>query len=197
LSTSETGLSNPNKPAAVPISGSKTSLAILTVTALTAAHASTGSNATLALGLSYALVSATGILLVQHAVSLAQSSRSNGNSVIYSANGFLAQPEETERESSGNNSSDILRDVCAAAGLVMLVASIAIESWRFGGVYQEKRSVIGNWDTHNDYLGFAATIAILLMHMLMYHCLLLMVSPCYYAACRSCLSSSAERSFLH
>lgn len=182
LSTSETGSSehsNANKPAAVPVAGSKTSLAILTATALTATFASAGSNATIALGLSYALVSAAGILLVQRAELLAQSSRSNGNGVIYSANGFLAQPEDAERSGS-NSSSDVLRDVCAAAGLATLVASVTLESWHFADlVYHHEwagRNVVGNWVARNAYVGFAATIAILLVHMLMYYLLLLMVS---------------------
>jgi hypothetical protein len=181
LSTSETGPSehsNANKPTAVPVAGSKTSLVILTVTALIAAFTSAGSNATVALGLSYALVSAAGILLVQRAKWLAQSSRSNGG--IYSANGFLAQPEDTERSSSSSNSSDVVRDVCAAAGLATLVASVTLESWHFGAMLHHHewagRSAIGNWVARNSYVGFAATLAILAVHMLMYQSLLLMVS---------------------
>jgi len=183
LSTSETGTSehsNANKPAAVPVAGSKTSLVILTTTALAAAFTSAGSNATVALGLSYALVSAAGILLVQRAKWLAQSSRSNGNSVIYSANGFLAQPEDAERSSSSDSSSDVVRDVCAAAGLATLVASVTLESWHVGGMLHHHewagRSAVGNWVARNSYIGLAATLAILAVHMLMYQSLLLMVS---------------------
>ena len=178
-STSETGTSehsNTNKPAAIPVAGSKTSLVILTATALIAASTSTGSNATVALGLSYALVSAAGILLVQRATWLAQSSRSNGN-VIYSANGFLAQPEDAERSNSSgsnNSSSDVVRDVCAAAGLATLVASVTLESWGIGGLLH--RSPVGHWVSRNIYVGFAAALGILAVHMLMYWCLLLMVS---------------------
>jgi len=184
LSTSETGTSehsNANKPAAVPVAGSKTSLVILTATALTAAFTSAGSNATVALGLSYALVSAAGILLVQRATWLAQSSRSNGH-VIYSANGFLAQPEDAERSNSSGSSSsvlDVVRDVCAAAGIATLVASVTLESWHFGGMLHHRewagRSAVGNWVARNSYVGFAATLAILAVHMLMYQSLLLMV----------------------
>ena len=184
MSTSETGTSehsNANKPAAVPVAGSKTSLVILTATALTAAFTSAGSNATVALGLSYALVSAAGILLVQRATWLAQSSRSNGH-VIYSANGFLAQPEDAERSNSSGSSSsvlDVVRDVCAAAGIATLVASVTLESWHFGGMLHHHewagRSAVGNWVARNSYVGFAATLAILAVHMLMYQSLLLMV----------------------
>jgi hypothetical protein len=171
--TSETGTgeqSNANKPAAVPVAGSKTSLVILTATALTAASMSTGSNATVALGLSYALVSAAGALLVQRAAWLAQSSRSN---VIYSANGFLAQPEDAERSDSSNGPSDVVRDVCAAAGLATLVASVTLESWHIGGFLH--RSPVGNWVERNSYAGLAVTLAILAVHVLMYRSLLLMV----------------------
>jgi hypothetical protein len=155
---------------------------VLTVTALTASFASAGSNATVALGLSYALISAAGILLVQRAGVLAQSSRSNSG--IYSANGFLAQPEDADR-SGGHSSSDVVRDVCAAAGLATLVASVTLEAWHFGDlVYHHEwagRSVVGNWVARNAYVGFAATIAILLVQILVYYSLLLMVSPrsCY------------------
>lgn len=99
--------------------------------------------------------------------------------MIYSANGFLAQPEDAER-SGGNSSSDVLRDVCAAAGLATLVASVTLESWHFADlVYHHEwagRNVVGNWVARNAYVGFVATIAILLVHMFMYYLLLLMVS---------------------
>jgi hypothetical protein len=174
--TSETGTSehsNASKPAAVPVAGSKTSLVIFAATALTATSTSTGSNATVALGLSYALVSAAGILLVQRSTWLAQSSRSN---VIYSANGFLAQPEDAERSdgsSSSHSSSDVVRDVCAAAGLATLVASVTLESWHIGGLLH--RLPVGSWVARNSYAGFAITLAILVVHMLVYRSLLLMV----------------------
>jgi hypothetical protein len=149
------------------------------VTALIASFASAGSKATVALGLSYALISAAGILLVERAGVLTQSSRSNSNSVINSVNGSLAQPEDADR-SVGNSSSDITVDVCAAAGLATLVASAILEAWYFGDlVYHHEwagRSAVGNWMARNAYVGFAATVAILLVHVLMYHSLLLMVS---------------------
>jgi hypothetical protein len=196
-STSETGTnehSNANKPSAVPIAGSKTSLVILTATALTAAFTSTGSNATVALGLSYALVSAAGILLVQRAAWLAQSPRSN---VIYSANGFLAQPEDAERSDSsgsGNSSSDVVRDVCAAAGLATLVASVTLESWHIGGLLY--RSPVGNWVARSSYAGLAVTLAILAVHILMYRSLLLMV--CYILCqCSLFVNASATARLLH
>lgn len=181
LSTGETGASehpDTNKQAPIPVAGSKTSLAILTATALTALFATAGSNTNIALGLSYALAGATGILFVQRAKWLSQSSRSNGNSVIYSANGFLAQPEDTERTTS-TSTSDVVRHVCGAAGLATLVASIALESWHFGGlVYHGHagRSMSGNWASRHGYIGFVVTIAVLIVHMLMYYSLLAMVS---------------------
>jgi hypothetical protein len=149
---------------------------MLTATSLAAAFASYGSNTAIALGLSYALVSGTGILLVEHARWSAQNSRS---SVIYSANGFLAQPEDSQGSGSGNSPSDVVRDVCAAAGIATLLASVTLESWHFGGLVYNAyagHSVGGNWVSRNGYVGLAASIAILLAHMLMYYSLLLMVS---------------------
>lgn len=96
--------------------------------------------------------------------------------MIYSANGFLAQPEDAERSNSSgssNSSSDVVRDVCAAAGLATLVASATLESLHIGGLLH--RSPVGNWVAQNIYVGFAAALAILAVHMLMYWCLLLMV----------------------
>jgi hypothetical protein len=177
---SESGLSDhsnaQDKPSAVSATGSKTSLVMFTATALAAAFASYGSNTAIALGLSYALVSGTGILLVERARWLAQNSRS---SVIYSANGFLAQPEDAQGSGGGNSSSDVVRDVCAAGGVATLLASIALESWHFGGVVYNAyagHSISGNWLSRHGYVGFAVSIAVLLAHMLMYYSLLLMVS---------------------
>jgi hypothetical protein len=149
---------------------------MLTGTALAAVFAPYGSNTAIALGLSYALVSGTGILLVEHARWLAQNSRS---SVIYSANGFLAQPEDTQANGSNNGTSDVVRDVCAAAGVATLLASVALESWHFGGLVYNAyagHSLSGNWVSRHGYVGFGVSIAVLLAHMLTYYSLLLMVS---------------------
>lgn len=99
--------------------------------------------------------------------------------MIYSANGFLAQPEDTDR-SGGSRTADVVRDVCTAAGLGTLVASITLESWHFGGLAYSGwagPSMSGNYLSRHGYLGFGLTIAVLLMHMLLYYSLLLMVSP--------------------
>jgi hypothetical protein len=179
-----------DKPSAVSATGSKKSLAMLTATALAAASASYGSNTAIALGLSYALVGGTGILLVEQARWLAQNSRS---SVIYSANGFLAQPEDLQ---SSDGTSSVVRDVCAAAGFATLLASVALESWHFGGLVYNAyagHSVSGNWVSRHGYLGFAISIGVLLAHMLMYYSLLLMVSrlpEC--AACFHCTAPSSS-----
>lgn len=169
---------------------------MLAATALAAASASYGSNTAIALGLSYALVSGTGILLVDNARWLAQNSRS---SVIYSANGFLAQPEDSQSNDSGNSTSGVVRDVCAAAGVATLLASITLESWHFGGLVYNAyagHSISGNWVSRHGYLGFAVTIAVLLAHMLMYCSLLLMVSLPFHAANAGlpCLASTAPSS---
>ena len=66
-----------------------------------------------------------------------------------------------------------MRDVCTAAGLATLVASVALESWRISGLLH--RSPVGNWVEQNIYVGFAAALAILVVQMLMNWCFLLMV----------------------
>lgn len=155
---------------------------MLMATALAAAFASYGSNTAIALGLSYALVSGTGMLFVEQARWLAQNSRS---SVIYSANGFLAQPEDAQSSDGGDSTSGVVRDVCAAAGIATLLASVTLESWHFGGLVYNAyagHSISGNWASRHGYLGFAISIAVLLAHMLMYYSLLLMVSLSEYAA---------------
>lgn len=179
LSLNETGSGDHpdalEKPAAVPVAGSKTSLAILTLTALAAMWTPIGSSTAAALGLSYALASAGGILLVERAGGLAQQSRS---SVIYSANGFLAQPEDSERP-TGNNSADVVRDVCAAAASATLAASFLLESWSFGGLAYHGwagHSMSGNWASRHGYISFAIAVGVVLIHMLVYYSLLLMVS---------------------
>lgn len=180
----ETGSSDQHdgmeKPAAVPVAGSKTSLVLLTATALATIFASVGSNTTIALGLSYALVGASGILLVERSRNLAQQSRGSGSSVIYSANGFLAQPEDSE-SSGGNRPADVVRDVCASAGLATLIASVALESWHFGGLVYHGwagQSMSGNWASRHGYFAFGIAVGVLLTHMLLYYSLLLMVSVC-------------------
>lgn len=167
-----------DKPAKVHVAGSKTSLLLLTATALAVLSASVGSNTRIALGLSYALVTAAAILLVDRASGLAQQSRSHGGSVIYSANGFLAQPEDSER-SGGDSTADIIRDVCAAAAGATMVASATLESWQFGGLAYHGwagQSVSGNWASRHGYLAFALGIGTVLIHLAAYSSLLLMVS---------------------
>ena len=167
-----------DKPAPAPVAGSKTSLLTLTATALAVLSASVGSNTRIALGLSYALVTAAGILLVERARGLAQQSRSNGSSVIYSANGFLAQPEDAER-GGGSSTADIIRDACAAAAGATMAASAMLESWRFGGLAYHGwagQSMSGNWASRHGYLAFAVAVGAVLMHVVVYSSLLLMVS---------------------
>lgn len=122
------------------------------------------------------------MLFVEQARWLAQNSRS---SVIYSANGFLAQPEDAQSSDGGDITSGVVRDVCAAAGFATLLASVTLESWHFGGLVYNAyagHSISGNWASRHGYLGFAISIAVLLAHMLMYYSLLLMVSLSEYAA---------------
>ena len=117
----------------LPTHGSKTALTILTLSAVAAIFAAAGSNATIALGLSYAVLEALAFLLVERARAETQSGRQNGGSVIYSTNGLLSQPAKPTG-SSTNVQITVIRDVSLAAAISTSVAALALENFTFGGL---------------------------------------------------------------
>ncbi|KAK3726120.1 hypothetical protein LTR37_000268 [Vermiconidia calcicola] len=147
-------------------SGSKTSLAILTCSAVVAIFAAAGSNATIALGLSYTIVQALAFLLIERARAEAQSGRHNAGSVIYSANGSLTQPSSA---ASGEGSTvAVIRDVATASALCTAIAALTLESFTFGGLgyWGIFGQVLGDqWVFWNGILGVIYAIVTVLVHV--------------------------------
>ena len=161
-------------------SGSKTALAILSVSAVVATFAASGSNATIALGLSYAIIEASALLLVERAESEAQHGRRNGG-VIYSANGLLAQPARPAVSSFETHIS-VIRDVSAAAAAATGVAALTLESFTFGGLayWGLIGQVMGEkWVIGNAVLTVLYALAMVSVHMVVDSTLLTMVSPMF------------------
>ncbi|TKA81017.1 hypothetical protein B0A55_02479, partial [Friedmanniomyces simplex] len=122
-----------DKPQPTPIYGSSTPLLILTTSAVAATYVSSGSNAVLSIGLSYAVLSAVALRLVQSAKSEAHHPTLNGGGVIYSANGFLAQPDKLDG-SKHDLTLVVIRDVSTAAAIGTALAAVTLESFSFGGL---------------------------------------------------------------
>ena len=160
-------------------SGSKTTLAILTCSAVVAIFAAAGSNATIALGLSYAVIEALAFLLIERALSEAQHGRHNGGSVIYSANGLLSQP--TQPAASGTESKfAVVRDVAAASAVATGIAALTLESLSFGVLahWGIVSPVLGEkWLLWEGVLGVVYALVVIVVQMLMDGALLVMVSP--------------------
>lgn len=158
------------KPAAAPASASRTSLPLLTACAFVAAYVSLGSNAPIALGLSYAVLAAAGYLLIERAKSAAQ----NPGSVIYSANGFLAQPSPDQAQDDAGVS--LIRDVSFAGALATGFAAMSLESWTFGAL--PTQAFEDQWNLGQSFLSRAVYgLLMVSVHMVVYSASLLMVGP--------------------
>jgi len=161
-----------DKPQTAQTHGSITPLLILTACAPLAIHISSGSTAVLAIGLSYALLTAIALRLLERAKHEAENPTLNG-SVIYSANGFLAQPDEPAK-SAQHPVLAIVRDVSAAAALSTAIATLNLESFSFGGLTYDSVGYHGMfgqalWDAMNGF-------GMVLLHITMLASLLFMVS---------------------
>lgn len=157
--------------------GPTTILVILSLSALVAIYQSTGSNTVIALGLSYAFISAFALLLVERAYSEALHARQNG-SVIYSANGLLSQPS-SQVETPLDSATTTLRDVSVAAATACSVAAVALDSWHFGGLayWGVLGQVMGdNWVLGQGILSFFYAVAIALDYVVLFVALILLVS---------------------
>ncbi|KAK4950788.1 hypothetical protein LTR10_010781 [Elasticomyces elasticus] len=175
-----------------PTDGSSMALIISTASAIASIFVSSGSNAVLSIALSYALLVATALRLVQSAVSEALHPTQNGGSVIYSTNGFLAQPDKPDRSTS-DLVAVVVRDVAASAALCTAVAAMAVES--FGGL--AFRGLLGaqddRWLFSQTILSALYGLGIVVVHVAMFGSLLVMVQweqafttsfvPLYAAVC--------------
>lgn len=167
----------PGKSASEPARGSNALLAILTASALAATYTFTVSNTSTALGSSYLVVTALAWLLLERAQSAARQSRSNGSSVVYSANGFLAQspaPEADARDSA----VALVRDLASAAAAALLLAAVSTASldisstavWTFPG------HTIVSGTVGSRLLTFVYTVGSILVHVSMCGAILVLVS---------------------
>lgn len=108
--------------------GSTSMLLILSASAVSAAYTASGPTATLSLGLSHTTLTAIAFMLVERAgVEVRQASQRNGGAT-HATNGLLMQPPGTEQ---GENVTDVIRDVSAAAALGTGVAACMLERLPF------------------------------------------------------------------
>ena len=180
--------SSPQSPPASPdksraqwtaASGSKTTLMILTSTAVIASFAALGSNATIALGLSYAIITALAFLLVEKARAEAASGRTIGGSVIYSANGLFSHTSQATPGSSGDSKMAVIRDVAGASASCAGIAALTLESFTFGGLgyWGIFGQVPGDqWVFWDGILGVVYAIVTIVVHVVVYGTILLLVS---------------------
>jgi hypothetical protein len=149
----------------------------LTASAVAATFAALGSNATIALGLSHALVTSLAWLLVSHAYSTANSS--NGGSVIYAANGSLSHPSSGSGGGEGSVVAVVIRDVAVAGAVCTAVAAIMLESFSFGGLayWGLFGRVLGEqWQLWDGVLSVAYGAGMVGVHMVVSGVSLLLVS---------------------
>ena len=169
---------SPTKPAPLSTAAgtSKSTLAVLTGSALVAAYMSSGSITGTALGLSYAVLEASAFVVVDRARKLARYDTQSGGGVIYSANGLLAKPAK----GSGSDEEQwisLLRDLSVAGTLTTGVAALTLESlsFRMGGLAYY--GVHGHGVVNRSiFPSLVYALGIVLVHAAMYAAFLLVVS---------------------
>ncbi|KAI6994009.1 glycosyltransferase family 90 protein [Hortaea werneckii] len=158
--------------------GAKTPLVILSASAVAAVYTSSGTNTVLSLGLSYTLLAALALLLVERARVEVSAQRGSNEPLIYSANGFLAQSDEGKPSlSSADATMAVIRDVATAAAVCTGIASLMSETWRFGGLAYS--GVLGDamgeqWIWGQAVLRLVIGVGMVGVHALMYGGLLMM-----------------------
>ncbi|KXT11496.1 hypothetical protein AC579_2418 [Pseudocercospora musae] len=178
---------SPTKPSAVTVPyASRLTLFVFTTSALVAVYSHAGSVTAIALGLSYAVLEVLAYHLIARAHGASPPPGQRGGSVIYSANGLLAQP-------SGPSLSDeercmsTLRHVSAAGALTTGLAALTLESVKFGGLayYGLLGQAMGShWVFGQSIVSVLYAIATVLMHIVMYGALILMVSCIFLSISR-------------
>lgn len=160
------------------IGGSKTALAIGLLSAAVALYATTGSIATIALGLCEALVLALAYILIERALVDARHSTANGGSVIYSANGLLSQPSKPA-VSEEDAPLVVARDTSMAAAIASGCACLTLESMSFGGLAYWGllgQAMGDNWVFGQWILTLLYGLVMVIVTMALYGTLLIMVS---------------------
>jgi hypothetical protein len=131
-----------------------------------ATFASAGSNATIALGLSYTIIIALAFLLIESA--RAEARHNSAGNVIYSANGLLTQPKHPS-DGGANVLLAVVRDVAVAAALCTAFASVTLESFSFGGLAYRGSfgQVMGEeWKAWDETLELVYAVGVLLVQLI-------------------------------
>lgn len=163
--------------------GSRTALVILSASAVVAVHANTGTNTTFSLGASFALFASLSLLLVERARH--ETVQPSSQPTIYSANGFLAQPE-TPAPSGKEATMSVIRDVSFAAAIGTAVTPFLLESWRFGGLsyWWKLDDALGEgWVVGQAVLNIVYGLVMVGMNAVVYVATLLLVSWLSFVAC--------------
>lgn len=163
-------------PSSTSASSSTTILLVLSTSAVAAIFAASGSNATIALGLSYTILTSLAFILIDRARNEARNANTTG-SVIYSANGFLSQPS-APNVSAADAKIAVIRDVAAASALATGVAAVSLESFTFGGLgyWGLFGRILGdNWVFWDGILGVVYAVTMVATHMGAYAALILLV----------------------
>lgn len=166
------------RAAAAPSSASTTALVVLTSSAVMAIFTPTGSQATLALGLSCTVLTAFAILIVGKITAETQTELLNGGaSVTHASSGLSSQP--LKAAGLGIRPELWIKDVSAAAALTTGLATLALENFTFGGLayWGIIGQVMGDsWVFGQSIVGCIYGVGIVGVHCVMYWALLMMVS---------------------
>ena len=154
-------------------------LLILTSSAVVAIIVPIGSSATIALGLSYTMVTAFAFLLVLKARSESQNHHLNGGgSVIYSANGLFSHSGKSPFLQEDHEIS-VISHVSIAAASATAIATFTQENFTFGGLAYWGiigRAMGENWVLGQGVITVLLALGMLTVHCVMYWVLLSMVS---------------------
>lgn len=156
-----------------------TALIVLTASAVMAIFTPTAYRATLALGLSCAVLRALAILIVGKAAAETQTAPLNGGTgVSHTTNGHSSQPLKSI--GIGTRPELLIRDVSVAAALAMGLATLALENFTFGGLayWGVVGQIMGDkWVLGQRLVTCMYGIGIVGVHSVMYWAFLTMVSP--------------------
>ena len=150
----------------------------MTLSAVVATYAAAGTNATIALGLSYAIFEALAFILIERARAEARNVRQNGVSVIYSTRGLLSQPERPVNSGTDSRMA-VMRDVSMATAVAMGISALTLGSFTFGGLgyWGIFGKALGEkWLARQSMTAVVLGLVTVIVHLVMNGTLLLMVS---------------------
>ncbi|WPG98452.1 glycosyltransferase family 90 protein [Acrodontium crateriforme] len=153
-------------------------LFILTGSAIAATYVSSIYTGVIAIGLSYAVSTAFALSLIQRAFTDSLHHGKHGETVIYSTNGLLAQPETLTNNVPTNSFLAVIRDVSTAATLCTGLATLVLEGFGFGSVayWEIRRQWFGEqWVLKHMTLSLGLGVVMIAVHVFMNGLLLLMI----------------------